>query len=206
MKNRMKQRIKRKILIVLAMLPWLAACAQTDKPQTDRELKGMGMVVVYGLAPDASKKVGVDALTDAGNNLFGSAVLSHRNGGESSSGGGNMSFPRWVRVSWREGVEPGKYWTTGKVVGDYTVEVLSRIPVEIFTYVAAARGRAIVLRFRLKDNGVLLAWDVQETLPIPGCRPSYGETCTALHYKMHGGDFLDAEMYNGKVIDPGWEK
>lgn len=190
--------MKRKILIALALLPLLAACAQAGKPQTDRELKGMGMVVVHNLAADASEKIGVKALTDAGNELFGPGILNHRNGGESSSGGGNMSFPRWVRVTWRDGVDDAKglYWTTGKVVGDYKVEVLNRIPEEIFNYAAAARGRAIVLRFRLKDNGVLLAWDVRES-SLNG---------QGWVYKMHGGDFLDAKMYNGKLVDPGWEK
>ena len=180
-----------------SLLPWLTACAQLGKPQTDRELKGMGMVVVYKLAPGASEKIGVQALNDVGNQMFATASMSERGGGGTSSvGGSNMSFPRWVRVTWREGVESGKYWTSGKVVGDYTVEVLSRIPAEIFTYVAAASGRAIVLRFRLKDDGVLLAWDVQES-----SSNGYGWS-----YKMHGGDFLDAKMYNGKVIDPGWQK
>lgn len=144
----------------------------------------MGMVVVYKLAPGAFKKEGVNAITDAGNRLFGSSQMTQQGGGGTSAvgGGSKMSFPRWVRVTWREG--PGidmdfKHggWTGGTVVGDYTVEVLSRIPAEIFTYVTAARGRAIVLRFRLKDDGVLLAWDVQE---------SYGSGWV---YSLHGGDF-----------------
>lgn len=208
----MKKNIKKAILMALALTTWLSACAYTGKPQTDRDLKGMGMVVVYKLAEDASEKSGVQALNQAGNQMFASAVLNPRNGGVSSIGGNSkMSFPRWVRVTWREGTDirsdyKNGGWIGGKVAGDYTIEVLSRIPAELFEYVSAARGRAIVLRFRLKDNGVLLAWDVQETLPIPGCTRSYGETCTALHYKMHGGDFLDPEMYNGKMLDPGWEK
>ncbi|WP_354333367.1 MULTISPECIES: hypothetical protein [unclassified Undibacterium] len=193
--------MKRTILVALALLPLLAACAQAGKPQTDRELKGMGMVVVYNLAADASEKAGVQALNDAGNVLFGPLLLNHQNGGESSSGGGNMSFPRWARVTWREGTDirsdyKNGGWIGGKLTGDYTIEILSRIPVEVFNYAAAARGRAIVLRFRLKDNGVLLAWDVRES-SLNG---------QGWVYKMHGGDFLDAKMYNGKLVDPGWEK
>jgi hypothetical protein len=194
----MQKNIKGRILMALAMTTWLTACAHTGKPETDGDLKGMGMVVVYKLAADASEKVGVQALNQAGNQMFAASSMSQRGGGGTSSVGGNsnMSFPRWVRVTWREGVEPGKYWTTGKVTGDYTIEILSRIPIEVFDYVAAARGRAIVLRFRLKDNGVLLAWDVQES-------SANGQGWV---YKMHGGDFLDAKMYNGKMVDPGWEK
>jgi hypothetical protein len=163
------------------LLTWLSACAQTGKPQTDRELRGMGFVVVYKLDSGASEKEGVNALTDAGNRLFGASLMNQRGGGGTSAigGGSKMSFPRWVRVTWRENTIPGERWTTGKVVGDYTVEVLSRIPEEVFTYAAAARGRAIVLRFRLKDDGVLLAWDVQES-------SANGQGWI---YKMHGGDF-----------------
>ena len=171
-------------VVAMSMLI-LAACAQTGKPQTDRELRGRGMVVVFDLAKGATRKVGVSALSDAGNSLFSPATLTQTGRGTLSFGGGsNMSFPRWVRLTWREGVneKAGLYWTTGNVVGDYKVEVLSRIPEEIFSYVGAGRGRAIVLRFRIKDDSVLLAWDVQETVIYPrGGR--------ALVFSMHGGDF-----------------
>lgn len=191
----------RMLLWVMPLLAWLTACAQTGKPQTDRELRGMGMVVMYALAPGASEKKGVNAITDAGNRLFGPATLNSKNGGKNSVGGSKMSFPRWVRVTWREG--PGIEmdwknggWKGGRVIGDYTVEVLRRIPDEVFAYASAAHGRAIVLRFRLKDDGVLLAWDVQESSP----------NGQGWLYTMHGGDFLDPTIYNGKVIDPGWQK
>jgi hypothetical protein len=175
----------KKLLLTMPLLAWLTACAQTGKPQADRELRGMGIVVMYALAPGVSNKEGVQAITDAGNQMFASSILNPKNGGVSSVGGGsNMSFPRWVRVTWRKG--PGidmdfknGGWTGGTVAGDYAVEVLSRIPDEVFTYATAARGRAIVLRFRLKDDGVLLAWDVQESSP----------NGQGWLYKMHGGDF-----------------
>ena len=156
------------------------------------------MVVAYDLGPNASPKEGVEAISDAGNRLFGPSKLNQNNGGVSSSGGGSkMSFPRWVRVTWREGMTaylPDKngLYTTGKVVGDYKVEVLSRIPEEVFAYVAAARGRAIVLRFWLQDEGVLFAWDVQET------------QVDHYIYTMHGGDFQAAQRVNGKIVRKGW--
>lgn len=80
-------------------------------------------------------------------------------------------------MDWQRGVFVG-----ATIIGDYRVEVLSRIPEKVFRYVSAARGRAIVLRFRIKDNGVLLAWDVQETV----MHPSGGR---GLMFSMHGGDF-----------------
>lgn len=184
---------RRTLLAVIPLFVWLTACAQPGKPETDQELRGMGMVVAYALAPGASQKEGVQAITDAGNRLFGPSLMNQQGGGVSSSGGGSkMSFPRWVRVTWREDTTSGERWTTGKVVGDHKVEVLSRIPEEVFAYVAAAPGRAIVLRFWLQDDGVLFAWDVQV------------DQVGHHTYTMHGGDFQAAERFNGKIVKKGW--
>ncbi|MBJ7312025.1 hypothetical protein H7U20_17735, partial [Rugamonas sp. CCM 8940] len=84
--------------------------------------------------------------------------------------------------TWREGsnirYEHGVF-SGGTIVGDYKVEVLSRIPDEVFRYANSAPGRGIRLSFRIKDDGVLLAWDVQENLP----------GASGFLYAMHGGDF-----------------
>lgn len=175
-------------VLVTALLN-LVACAQTGKkPQTDRELRGRGMVIESRLAKGAAQKEGVEAISDAGNEIFMFHVLAPTSGSNSSFGGGTqMSFPRWVRVTWRKGpgldydFKNGRF-VGGTVVGDYKVEVLSRIPEDVFKYVAAARSRVIVLRFRVKDDGVLLAWDVQETV----AHPSGGR---GFVFSMHGGDF-----------------
>jgi hypothetical protein len=184
--RKMKTAPNKRTLPTLALACFaLSACAQTGRPQTDRELKGMEMIIDYRLAPGAADKEGVQALTDAGNQMFSSAELNPKNGGVSSFGGGTgMSFPRWVRVTWREDMTTTfSPYTTGKIVGDYTVEVLSRIPPEIFRYVAAAPRRTIVLKFRLKDDGVLFAWGVVE-------RGVYGNK-----YKMEGGDKVEGGIF-----------
>jgi hypothetical protein len=215
----MKVTLRNATFLVLALvlgLPLLGGCAQTDKkPETSRDLRGIGMVVVFDLAKDAHRKVGVNATTDAGNTMFSPATLTQTGGGDFSFGGGsNMSFPRWVRITWREGVneKAGLYWTTGNVVGDYKVEVLNRIPEEVFKYVAATHGRVIVLRFRVKDDGVLLAWDVQETVAHP-------KGGVNLVYSMHGGDFpcetspyqpqpncTDDRLENAPWYNPLWKR
>jgi hypothetical protein len=169
---------RRKMLASLPLFTILGACGSTGKPQSDRELKGMGMVIKYDLAPGAAPKSGVEALTDAGNRLFGPSTLTHRNPGTSSMASAKMSFPRRARITWRENTEPGKYWTTGTVVGDYTVEVLSRLPDELFSQVKAGPRRAIVLWFRLADDGVQFAWEIQ----VGGGQGGY-------QYIHHGGDF-----------------
>ncbi len=43
---------------------------------------------------------------------------------------------------------------------------------------------------------MLLAWDVQASIP----------NGQGWNDSMHGGDFLDPKLYNGQVIDPGWER
>jgi hypothetical protein len=175
----------------LAMaMPVLTACAQTGKPQTDRELRGRGMVVIDELEQGAGPKEGLNAITDAGNGLFSHMKLTQTGGATASFGGGSkMSFPRWVHVTWRQGPGVDMDWQRGvfvggTIIGNYRVEVLSRIPEEIFRYVSTRRGRTIVLRFRIKDDGVLLAWDVQETVVHPE-----GSALGAFVFSMHGGDF-----------------
>lgn len=159
----------------------------------------IGIVVMDRLAPGASTKEGIQAISDSGHHLFGHSHLNSSNGAVSSYGG--RSIPRWVRVTWRRGVTDflgdryGRY-TTGTVVGDYTVLIQERIPQEVIKYVTAAPRRALVLRFRVKDDAVLLAWDVQQDTPT-----GYG-----WDYVMHGGDFKDPKLFNGKVVEAGWER
>ena len=205
----MKTTVRTTVLLAAALamaMPILTACAQTGKPQTDRELRGMGMVVDSRLAKGATQKEGLNAISDAGNEIFSHSLLTPTGGDNSSFGGGsNMSFPRWVHVTWRKNTVPGDRWATGATIGDYKVEVLSRIPEEIFNYVGARRSRAIVLRFRIKEDGVLFAWDVQETV----VHPSGGR---GLVFSMHGGDFPCENSPNrrypncteGRLEDASW--
>jgi hypothetical protein len=99
-----------------------------------------------------------------------------------------------VRVTWREDVTPGLKWTTGTVVGDYTVDVRARIPAKFFEMAKAAPNRVIKLQFRIKDEAVLFAWCVQED--------SGGGHIDILH----DGDFKKPKIFNGVVVEPGWEK
>ena len=174
------------LLLWSVMWTLVAGCVHTGKPQTARELRGMGMVINSGLAKGATPKYGINAISDTGNIIFASsAYLPNAMSTASIGGGSKMSFPRWVRVTWRQG--PGIHYDQGvffggTVIGDYSIEVLSRIPEEISAYVGAARGRVIVSRFRVKDDGVLLAWHVQETVTHPGGG-------SGLVASMHGGDF-----------------
>lgn len=178
-----------------AAVSWLGACATrpTGKPQSDLDLRNQGFVVEYELAAGASDKEGVEAYTDEGYRLFRTSILNGKNGGLSSFGG-TVPFPRWVRVTWRKNTdqEKGLYWTTGTVVGDHRVEVLSRIPTEAFELSNSRTMTPLVIRFRVGDDGVQLSWQVRDQTSVP------------FKVLMHGGDFMAAEIYNGKVVRKGW--
>ena len=150
-------------------------------------------VVEYELAPEAKEKWGVRGLTDSGAEIFGSALLNHRNSGRNAFGG-SVPFPRSVRVTWREGVTEGEYWTTGTVVGDHAIDVAARIPDAVFAMASSRPHRFVKLQFRIKDSTVLFAWSVDE---------SVGGGYVEL---MHDGDFRDATMKDGVMTDPGWER
>jgi hypothetical protein len=160
-----------------------------------------GIVVDYNVMRGAATKEGVTALSDTGQRVFGKAVLPQQLGRERHGGGVDAySFaevPRSVRVTWCDGTKPMTWvhgvWQ-GTIVGDYRIEVASRIPRDVLEYASARRGRALRLIFRVLDDGVLLAWDVQEV-------NSFGD---AWMFSHHGGDFVDPVISNGKFVEPGW--
>ena len=184
----MQNNNRRRFAIALcATVMSATGCASPDK------LDRTPFVVEYSLGPGAAKKTGLQALTNTGAQIFASATLSERNSGWSGFGG-TVSFPRWVRVTWREGVTPGEYWTTGTVVADHTIDVRSRIPPAFYETAKNRPGRVIKLQFRIKDDAVLFAWCVQED--------SGGGHVDILN----DGDFKKPTIFNGVVTDPGWER
>lgn len=171
---------RRTLLRMTMMIPWLGAC--TGAQIRGLGAQGVGMVVEDKLAPGSSEKRGVQGVSDTGRQLFAHARLTVTGGGTSSYGG--TAIPRWVRVTWREG--PGiemdwKHggWKGGTVVGDYTVPVLERIPTEAFELVRTTPDSALKLRFRIKDDGVLFGWAVEQHV-----RGGYNNI-------KKGGDFTD---------------
>ena len=128
-------------------------------------MRGIGLVIVHELAQGAANKEGLQGITETGAQLFASSILNPRNKDTGTYAG--ATIPRWVRVTWREGTTPGERWTTGKVVGDYTVQVLSRIPREAFDLARAGRKRFLVLTFRIRDDGVDFGWMVRLQDGVP---------------------------------------
>lgn len=128
--------------------------------------------------------------------LDGSSLLSLEDVSTPSYFNMSMPVPMAVRATWREGAYhfQGKAqgsWTGGNIVGDYTVPVAQRIPGEILEHIRT-HGGSLRVKIRLKDDGVLVGWDVEDKAP--------------LRYSLPGGDFREAQFHDGKVIDPGWQK
>lgn len=76
----------------------------------------------------------------------------------------------------------------GVILGDYTVPIASRIQNEVVDYLYSPKqsdvmSRELRIKIRLKDDGVLIAWDVEE-----GYKNQYDNFA---RYVMPGGDFID---------------
>jgi hypothetical protein len=149
------------------------------------------------------EKESVTIVTDTNRRIAQPSLLSPKNNGILSFSGGALPVPKSVHVTWREGdvkrervkkADGTTYplqWIGGTIVGDYTIEVASRIPDEVLDSIRK-EGGALRLKFRLKDDGVLLGWDIER----------HGGGIS--RYSMAGGDFREAYIFNGKVVDPGW--
>jgi hypothetical protein len=192
---------RRHIALMLAgLLTSLSACSNSRARLFTDERSRTPFVVESLLYGPASPKSGLKAITDSGIEIFGKAELNNR-GVSLSSFGGSIPFPKWVQVTWRKPIINKRISSTGAtyetldfgdIVGNYRVEVLSRIPEELFTQASAAPGRTIKLHFLMKDDGVLLAWSIQEM------KPGY-----AIQELFYGGDFRRPNG-DGKVLSVGW--
>jgi hypothetical protein len=144
-----------------------------------------GVVVQYGGDVGISTKWGIMAVSNTGQRLFAPAKLGAAKtvgGFDGVSSYGGAGVPQRVRVTWRDDTTPGQYWTTGTVIGDHKIEVASRIPAATLKHASEGRGRALRLIFRVKDDGVALAWNVEETV-------RYDSGTSSRWYSFHGGDF-----------------
>lgn len=115
----------------------------------------------------------------------------------------SMPIPKTVRAVWRRAADPQKGltmvengWSGGTIIGDYTVPVAQRIPDEVLDYIRK-NGGALRLKIRLHDRGIAIGWDVEERYTT-----QYG---SGVRWVRPGGDFREAQIFNGKVTDPGWQ-
>jgi hypothetical protein len=119
--------------------------------------------------------------------------------------GGPRRIPRFIRATWRTGnfsITRDGAWEGGTIMGDYTTTVAERIPQAVSDYMRK-NGGSLRLKIRVVDGAVLVGWDVAKYVPVEGWKPGDGDS--GIHYYMAGGDFREDQVYNGKVVEPGWE-
>lgn len=162
---------------------------------------GSGARPSYGVVADSRADVsattvkwGLQAVSDTGQRVFGKAALDPPKNGRAAgsvSSYGGAGVPQWVRVTWRTPIEGESIATTGakiktldfgEIIGDHKIEVASRIPAATLKYASEGRGRALRLIFRVKDDGVAMAWNVEETV-------RYDSGTSSRWYSFHAGDF-----------------
>ena len=184
------------------------SCAADHRPagnsDKDAQLrhKYRGVESVILRLDAATPKHGITITSETGSRVASPGTLrlnkvDHR---DFSTYRGPLPIPKSIRVTWRQGeyryMDHGG-WTGGTVLGDYTVPVAERIPDDVLDYVRNHTA-ALRLKIRLKDDGVLIGWDVEDWYAVAGGR--------TFRHVLAGGDFREDKIFNGKVIEPGWQK
>jgi hypothetical protein len=179
-----KQIRKRKLLVLLAVLPWTAGCSKVVQADVandqQKRFKRLGLVLVVDAVAGARMEQ-VVMYEDRGYEIFSHSAVSRKN--RSIMALGSERVPLTVRVVWREGAGWNKVkevWNEGVIASDYTIPVAKRIPDEILNDIRAHRGN-LRLKFRLKPDGILFGWDIERAAPL-------GDVSI---FEMPGGDFLE---------------
>jgi hypothetical protein len=150
------------------------------------------------------EKTGVTIYDEYGDAIAGASRLNKRI--VHNDHGGPRRIPRTIRATWRTGnyyITREGAWEGGTITGEYTATVAERIPQEVFDYMRK-NGGSLRLKIRLVDGAVLVGWDVAKYVPVEGWKPGDGDS--GMHYYMAGGDFREDRVFNGKVVEPGWER
>lgn len=190
----------RRTIVVALGSGLLSACstaqpAQVLAPEEQRiKQKFRGINGVATRIDAANIKKGVSITTERGVQIDGSATLSPKNVKHSSYAYESMPIPLTIRATWRVGEfeYTKRGWIGGTIVGDYTVRVADRIPDALLDEIKK-NGGGLRLKIRLVDEGILIGWDIERM------QPGY-----ATRYEFPGGDFSEAKIYNGKIVNKGW--
>jgi len=186
--------LKRKLTVVLAMIPLIAACTNLSDHKHDpqRRFRGMGCVLVVDAMRDV-EVLGLEFYDDRGYEIYGKATQNLRNRSIFALGG--IYVPVTVRATWRDSTKSiwGKMDMefNGNIIGDYTFPVAERIPDEVLNDIREHGGN-LRLKFRVQSDGVLFGWDIERA----------GRNLSV--HSNPGGDFKEAHIVNGKAVEKGW--
>lgn len=186
------QTIKRKLMAAMALAPFAAllaagrATAMGNQPPmsaSQKRFMKIGLTLVVD-AVDGAEMLGVEFFIVGEGFPFYAKSRMVRTNREIMAFPAN-TVPEKVRVIWRDNsvalaFPNGRSGITygGKLRGDYTVPIASRIPEEVLQEIRK-NGGGLRLKFRLKPDGVMFGWDVER---FSGGLP---------RHSMPGGDFLD---------------
>jgi hypothetical protein len=198
-------------ILVMALMTATLGCANDSMTaESSYSAEGVSIETVVDALPGVKHEF-VDMYTDDGVLMFSSIVVSIDARATQSFGDGAY-LPKTVRARWREGAspvmsnatrqpEPGAY-EGGVVRGDRTIAVAERIPAAVIESIRRDGG-GLRLKFRFTEKDLLLGWDVVRST---GKVNTSGDVMEFPEEKiaMAGGDFREAEIFNGKTVRKGW--
>lgn len=210
--------MKRKLLSLLASLPLLPACVSADERTARNKSEAREKAYYDALSPEEKRlheslkkkfheiyglvlkidatsiKEGVTLTNERGRYIAAPGLLAPGGSGNQTYTDNSMPIPKTIRATWRIGKfeqkAGGGGWIGGTIIGDYNVPVAERIPDSILDYIRE-NGGALRLKIRLKDDGILIGWDVEHVIPYKDWKPNSLGLGSGVSYRMPGGDFLD---------------
>lgn len=148
---------------------------------------------------------GLNIFNERGRLFFAHSCLIPPDGRITSSYGADFGVPKFLRFEWRDktqmesdgalkrGLPDGAYYG-GKILGNYTVPIASRIPDSLLED-KRQNGGGFRLKIRIHPDGPLIGWDLERGIGT-------GPDGSKFHHA--GGDFQEAYIYQGKVLRKGW--
>lgn len=109
-----------------------------------------------------------------------------------------------VKYHWSDdGLKTG---VTGHLYGQWRVPVAERIPDDLLDDLRRTPRGGLRIKFRFHPDGVLLGWDIERRPGFdPKKRDEWGEAAyVGPVHSFAGGDFREAEIFNGQVVRKGW--
>ncbi|RYH19932.1 MAG: hypothetical protein EON54_26840 [Alcaligenaceae bacterium] len=119
-------------------------------------------------------------------------------------------MPEQVRAIWRKSAiatgYKNEHYYPDEIVGDEILEVGSRIPQDLVDDLRRDRRGSLRLKFRMSEEGTMFGWDIERR---PGYDPKILDSYRLPAYvapvhSFAGGDFREAQIYNGKPVRLGW--
>lgn len=217
-------------LLGLSALPTLAGCVPSVTRQQNtpvdlpvysaedqalihkfRGVRGFELYMSgFGSRDDNIRAIGVD---DKGGRVVERAFAE---GGDTKQGGFWYSTGPYKYVDFKlyKGSTVKYHWDdngnktgmTGQLYGQWRVPVAERIPDDLLDDLRQTPRGGLRIKFRFHPDGVLLGWDIERRPGFdPNARDQFGNQLhvRAVH-SYAGGDFREAEIFNGQVVRKGW--